>query len=240
MTRKPIPVAPGQLRRSNAEICGTRHVLVGEANARGLYQLYAQKLGPEGGWYTAGKPTGARSIQSGWPAVESEGNAVPKDDVSPPVAPGQLRRGDSPVRPIVRVGALRGSRYELEAREYGQWRVCKPRAAANIAAGWPELATEANLYPTEPAAPVDLDRPHVHTTPGGVTVVCGTLPAGSPLAELPGACSASWPGGQCDRAAGSKGLCQGHYMQQRWKKPYAALRGQHGALDALAERPGGK
>ena len=72
----------------------------------------------------------------------------PKNPI--PVEPGQLRRGDSPVRPVVRVGAPRGGRFELDAWDHGQWRVPKPRSAANIAEGWPELATEADLYPPEP------------------------------------------------------------------------------------------
>ncbi len=232
MSRKPIHVTPGQIRSSDAEIVGTRRVLVGEMNARGLYQLYEQKLGPGGGWYRSGRPVGGRSIQRGWPIVESEGNATPKDDDRPPVKSGQLRRGDAPVRPVIRVGALRGSRFELEAWDHGQWRASKPRSAANIAEVWPELGTEAELYPPEPAAPaLDLDRPHVHTTPGGVTVFSGTLPQGSPLAQLPGVCSERWVGAQCDREPGSKWLCQGHYMQQRRQMKFTALRGQHGALE---------
>ncbi|QDE83343.1 hypothetical protein [Myxococcus xanthus] len=37
-------------------------------------------------------------------------------------------------------------------------------------------------------------------------------------------CNAKWEGGACDRDAWAKGLCSGHYQQQRRGQDYAPLR----------------
>ncbi|WNZ59844.1 hypothetical protein QEG98_27980 [Myxococcus sp. MxC21-1] len=42
-------------------------------------------------------------------------------------------------------------------------------------------------------------------------------------------CTASWPGGSCDRPAEISDLCRAHYAQQRRGKTFAPLKGAHGA-----------
>lgn len=48
---------------------------------------------------------------------------------------------------------------------------------------------------------------------------------------MPDTCSASWPGGQCDRDPWQTGLCGGHYNQKRRHpdRPFRPLKGAHGA-----------
>jgi|GEM_PF-5738939 len=43
-------------------------------------------------------------------------------------------------------------------------------------------------------------------------------------------CTASWPGGACDRPPVAKGLCTGHYYQQRRGQDFALLKGPHGQI----------
>lgn len=157
-----------------------------------------------------------------------------------PVESGQIRRGPSPIRPFIRVGALTRGRFAVEMWDHGAWTSGKPRTANNIADGWPELATEADLNPKAPPL-ADPFEPVTYRV-GDVTVIQGRLPPGpatdklralaaSSLAGAQRSCAATWPGGQCDREPTAGTYCHGHYGQQRRKKPFTPLRGPHNALE---------